>query len=255
MARRRPRTPPTRPTTGATTPRSRGTSAPTSSRSRCPGPTRTSGRSSPWRTPAPSGPHCTQPRLPGPDGHAGPICPLGILCPGGRQLLDFTTAAPEPVSGCPAYVYGGDSKGAGSAAAAFFVRQTGGPCLNADTPDTTIAGAPPGTTALPQSPVTPPSLGLSGLGSGRCLSRRVFRIHLRAPKGQRLRRATVVVAGRRARVTRRGTRLTAIIDLRHAPRGRFAVRVSAVTVSGRRVSEQRRYRTCTPRRTRHPARS
>ncbi len=83
-----------------------------------------------------------------------------------------------------------------------------------------------------------------GLPAGPCLSRRVLRIRLRAPAGQRLRRATVVVAGHRARVTKRGGRLTAIVDLRHAPRGRFGVRVSAITVSGRRVSERRQYRTC-----------
>jgi hypothetical protein len=192
------------------------------------------------------GAHFVQLPLSGPDVHVGAICTLGILCTGGRQLLDFTTAATEPVSGCPAYVYGGDSKGAGSAAAPYFVRQIGGPCLNGDAPATPTGGAE-GTTALPQSPTTAASLGLPVVGAGRCLSRRAFRIHLRAPKGQRLRSAVVVVAGRRARVTKRGGRLTATVDLRRAPRGAFEVRVSAITVSGRRVSERRRYRTCTPR--------
>ena len=190
------------------------------------------------------GAHFSQRPLSGPDVHVGAICTLGVLCTGGRQLLDFTTAATEPKTGCPAYVYGGDSKGAGSAAAPYFVRQIGGPCLNSATPSSTGA-TQSGTTGLPQSPA--PSLGLPRPRRG-CLSRRLFRIHLRAPAGERLRSAAVFVRDHRVRVSRRSGRLTAIVDLRRAPRGRFSVRVSARTVSGRRVSERRTYRTCTPRR-------
>ncbi len=192
------------------------------------------------------GSHFVQIPLSGPDVHVGAICTLGVLCTGGRQLLDFTTAATEPVSGCPAYVYGADSAGAGSAAAPYFTRQIGGACLDEEKPSTPSADQPPGTTAVPQSPATLPSLGLSALGSRSCLSRRVFRIRLRAPAGQKLRRATVTVAGKRAKVAKRGGRLTARIDLRRLRKGSFEVRVSAITRSGRRVSERRRYRTCTP---------
>ena len=190
------------------------------------------------------GAHFVQIPLSGPDVHVGAICTLGILCTGGRQLLDFTTAATEPVSGCPAYVYGADSAGAGSAPAPYFVRQIGGTCLDAERP-AAPAGLPT-TTAVPQSPTLAPSLGLPA--SRTCLSRRVFRIHLRAPAGQRLRRATVVVAGRRVRVTARRGRLVATVDLRRLRRGSFVASVSAITRSGRRVSERRRYHTCAPRR-------
>ena len=186
------------------------------------------------------GQHFTQIPLSGEDIHVGPICTLGILCTSGRELLDFTSAATEPRSGCPAYVYGGDSAGAGSAPAPFFSRQIGGPCLTGPAPP--APSTPPGTTAVPPSPKAPVSLGLPP--SKRCLSRRVFRIRLRAPKGEKLAKATVTVAGKRARVTRRKGRLTAIVDLRRARKGAFVVRVRAITKSGRRVSEQRRYRTC-----------
>jgi hypothetical protein len=80
----------------------------------------------------------------------------------------------------------------------------------------------------------------------RCTSHRRFRIRLRAPRGQRLRSASVFVNGRRVRVLH-GRRLRAPVDLRGLPRGRFTVRVTARTLSGRSVSETRRYRTCTRR--------
>ncbi len=76
----------------------------------------------------------------------------------------------------------------------------------------------------------------------RCASRRRFRIHLR----KALRRATVTVAGKPARVKRRRGRLTATVDLRGLPRGRFSVKIRGVTRSGRRVRSVRRYRTCAP---------
>ena len=188
------------------------------------------------------GSHFVQVPISDADIHVGPICTLGLLCTGGRELLDFTTAATEPRSGCPAYVYGGDSAGPGSSPAPYFTRQIGGPCLT-DPPAPAPQG-PPGTVALPQS-TSRPSLGLPS--GKRCLSRRVFRIRLRAPKGEKLRSARVTVAGKRVKVTRRKGRLTAVVDLRRARKGTVPVVVQAITKSGRRVSERRRYRTCAAR--------
>jgi hypothetical protein len=185
------------------------------------------------------GQHFVQIPLSGPDIHAGPICTLGTLCTSGRDLLDFTSVAIDPRSGCPAFIFGGDSSGPGSAVSPFFSRQVGGQCLTAPVPP--APSGPPGTTPVPAT-TRAPTLGLPS--SRRCLSRRVFRIRLRAPKGETLARATVTVAGHRARVTRRRGRLTAVVDLRRARKGAFVVRVRAITRSGRRVSEQRRYHTC-----------
>ena len=88
---------------------------------------------------------------------------------------------------------------------------------------------------------------LPSQGRRRCLSRRSFRIRLREPRGDALRSATVSVNGRRV-ATRRLGRITAPVNLRGLPKGRYTVRIRAVTVLGRTISGSRRYRTCTPRR-------
>jgi hypothetical protein len=77
----------------------------------------------------------------------------------------------------------------------------------------------------------------------RCRSRRNFRIRLRQPKADPLVRATVHVNRRRVRVLV-GRRLTASVDLRGLPRGRYTVKIVATTASGRVVQGNRRYRTC-----------
>jgi hypothetical protein len=66
--------------------------------------------------------------------HFGAICDLGIECTGGRNLLDFTTVAVNPASGCAFAVFAGDpfdtpQNGKTDQAAAYYVRQTAGPCL------------------------------------------------------------------------------------------------------------------------------
>lgn len=83
--------------------------------------------------------------------------------------------------------------------------------------------------------------------SRRCRSRRNFRIRLRSPAGDPLVSARVKVNGRIVTVAR-GARLTAPVDLRGLPKGRYTVSITAKTVLGRTVSGSRRYRTCVPRR-------
>jgi hypothetical protein len=78
----------------------------------------------------------------------------------------------------------------------------------------------------------------------RCVSRRHFRIRIRRQRnGVRLISAAVAVNGRRVAV-RQGARLTAPVDLRRLPKGRFTVRISALTDDGRAIVGKRRYRTC-----------
>jgi hypothetical protein len=74
-----------------------------------------------------------------------------------------------------------------------------------------------------------------------CASRRRFTIHLPRP----LRSAVVSVNGRRVAVRRHAHRLTAIVDLRGAPRGRARVLIRGQTVRGRRDISRRSYRPCT----------
>jgi hypothetical protein len=85
------------------------------------------------------------------------------------------------------------------------------------------------------------TLGLPSVGA--CVSRRAFTIHLRQPKGQRLRSAKVYLNGKRVK-TVSGTKTTAKIDLRGLPKGTVTVRVVATTRSGRTIRETRRYLTC-----------
>ena len=82
-----------------------------------------------------------------------------------------------------------------------------------------------------------------------CVSRRSFRIRLRIPKGVTAASATVRVNGKTVSVVK-GKRLTAPIDLRGLPKGRFTVKITLKTTDGRSVSSSRRYHTCAPKRRR-----
>ncbi|HEV2814149.1 MAG TPA: sialidase family protein [Solirubrobacteraceae bacterium] len=123
-----------------------------------------------------------------------------------------------------------------------------------------VGGAPLVGTAAEQRPqiVLPPVSdappGPPGTAPRRCRSRRNFSIRLREPKRGRLVSARVYVNGKRVKVVK-GKRLRARVNLRGLPKGRYTVRVVAITSTGRRVSETRRYRTCTPARGRGRLRS
>jgi hypothetical protein len=76
----------------------------------------------------------------------------------------------------------------------------------------------------------------------RCVSRRYFRIRVRRAYQPSIVGVTVRLRGV-TRVLRRRPWGT-IIDLRGLPRGRFAVRITALTDTGRTIRGTRRYRTC-----------
>jgi len=84
-------------------------------------------------------------------------------------------------------------------------------------------------------------------GRRKCLSKRSFRIRLKEPSGDALSTAAVFVNGKRVAI-RRGDRITAPINLRGLPKGRYTVKITAKTVLGKTISGSRRYRTCTKRR-------
>ena len=79
----------------------------------------------------------------------------------------------------------------------------------------------------------------------RCASRRNFRIRVRTRKADPVVSAAVLVNGKKVRVVR-GARLTAPVRLAGLPKGRYSVSVTATTKSGRKLTGQRRYFTCTP---------
>ena len=117
------------------------------------------------------------------------------------------------------------------------------------------AGPPqPAQPAAPAGPTgpTPPAFGRNGVITGlpsarRCVSRRAFTIRIRRRRGRTYSSAQVFLNGRQI-ATRRGTRVTAPINLRGLPRGRYTVRIVVVTTTGEVITGTRRYRTCTRKR-------
>ena len=96
---------------------------------------------------------------------------------------------------------------------------------------------------LPQN--QPAITTISNLPSARrCRSKRSFRIRLKEPPGDALKEARVFVNNKRVGPVRVGARLTAPVDLRNLPRGRYTVKITAKTVLGKTISGTRRYRTC-----------
>ena len=177
------------------------------------------------------------------------ICQSGTTCVAtgeDRRLGDFFTNAVDEV-GCvliaTADTMSKDpvSGGERPIALPLFVRQTSGPALRGGGDCTGESTA---------------SLGLPGASSSAvsvrgtrvpCFSRRRFRLRLRAPKGDRLTRATIYVNGKKRR-TLRGRRLRrSRVDLLGLPKGRFTVTIVARTKKGKKLRQVRRYRTCAKR--------
>jgi methionine-rich copper-binding protein CopC len=119
-------------------------------------------------------------------------------------------------------------------------------------PDPPPGGPPPSPPTTDPPPLPAFSKIVQLPSNRRCVSRRRFRIRIRERGGIDIARATVKVNGKRV-ATRRGRRVTAPIDLRGLPKGRYRVQITIVTTDGRTLTGTRRYRTCTPkRRSRRP---
>ena len=94
--------------------------------------------------------------------------------------------------------------------------------------------------------------GVQGTQARSCTSRRRFVITLRIEKELRRLKAKksqvksvrVRVAGKRARVFRRGGRWRARIDLRGLQRSRYAIRITVTLKNGDKLTGTRRHRTC-----------
>lgn len=114
-----------------------------------------------------------------------------------------------------------------------------------------VAATAPRSSPPPAPAATRPSSitqVVSGLPSSKgCLSRRNFRIRVRPPAGVTVTKAVVRVNGKPV-ATRKGARITAPVDLRGLPKGRYTVKVTVTFASGQTLSGTRKYRTCAPRR-------
>ena len=115
-----------------------------------------------------------------------------------------------------------------------------------------VAGPPPPEQPPPPPPPPPPSRLPPAFGPGgvvsapsnrRCRSRRNFKIRLRNPPGTQIAAAVVKVNNRRVK-TVRNVRVTARVDLRGLPRGRYVVKITILLNDGRTIKGKRKYRTC-----------
>lgn len=78
---------------------------------------------------------------------------------------------------------------------------------------------------------------------GPCVSKRRFTVRLRG-----VRRGTVTLDGKALETRRRGGSLTATVNLRGRLKGEYALKVAGRTARGKKVTQTRRYRTCSPKR-------
>jgi hypothetical protein len=119
---------------------------------------------------------------------------------------------------------------------------TGTPTNNSSSAST-VAGS----STAPSTTTTTQNSSAIRLPAGRagrtCKSRRHFRIRIHRPRGVRFKRVTVVL-NRKVISVRRGKRVTAVVNLRGLPRGRFTLRVVATTTRGRKLAATRHYVTC-----------
>jgi large repetitive protein len=108
------------------------------------------------------------------------------------------------------------------------------------------APAPPAPSPTPTKQTSsppPPQGAVAGVTVHKCVSRRHFRIRLRVPRGAKVVSATVRLRGHRVAV-HRGKRLTAVVNLRHLPKGRFSLTITLRLADGSTIKGVRRYHTC-----------
>jgi hypothetical protein len=174
-----------------------------------------------------------------------------VVSAGGTRTGKFTSLTGVK-TGALTYV---DKYDAQHAILAFGTPQPDPTPTPTPTPDPTPTPTPtpsptPQPSPVPSTPQTVPVTAASVIvwpSTHTCASRRDFRIRLVQPKGVALVSATVLVNGKRVQVLK-GKRLTAPVDLRGLPKGRFTVKIVAVTSAGQKLSSSRRYRTCAPKR-------
>jgi hypothetical protein len=160
---------------------------------------------------------------------------LGTIAPGAYR--DYRVDITLPASA--------DNRFQGSSLSLGFEWLAAPDPVSTPTPTATTP-APPTPPVAPTTPATPaaPITAELGLPSARaCVSRRRFRISLKAPKGTSLKAATISINGKvKARVKAGRTR--APVDLRGLPKGRVKVKVVVRASNGRAYVSTRTYRTC-----------
>lgn len=101
----------------------------------------------------------------------------------------------------------------------------------------------------PSSTATPPAFGKGGVISGlpstkKCVSKRVFRIHIRRHAGITYTEAIVFVNRKQVGVDRINGGPSSVVDLRNLPSGTFSVEITVITTTGQIIKGTRTYHTC-----------
>jgi hypothetical protein len=79
----------------------------------------------------------------------------------------------------------------------------------------------------------------------KCLSVRLFQIHLQDPKFDPFKQVVVTLKGKKLVTHRHGKYILATINLTRLPRGAFTIKIRATTVLGHHLAASRTYHTCT----------
>jgi hypothetical protein len=111
------------------------------------------------------------------------------------------------------------------------------------TPGTPTSSAPSGATPAPKPKAISAAKAFSLPSSKACLSRRSFTIRIRKVSGVTWVSAVVKVRGKRVKTVKR-SRITAPVNLKGLPKGRFSVSITAKAADGRSVTGKRTYHTC-----------
>ena len=145
----------------------------------------------------------------------------------------FAPALPAGAQGTPA----GGSGSAGSSGSGAGSKSSAGSGSGSTSPA-------PKSTAKAISPAKAFTLP----SAKACLSRRSFTIRIRRLPGVVWVSAVVKVRGKRVKTVKR-SRITAPVNLKGLPEGRFSVTITATALDGRKVTGRRTYHTCTRKRT------
>jgi hypothetical protein len=78
----------------------------------------------------------------------------------------------------------------------------------------------------------------------KCLSVRLFQIHLQDPKFDPFKQVVVTLKGKKVASHRHGKFIVSTINLKRLPRGAFTIKIRATTVLGHHLSASRTYHTC-----------
>ena len=158
----------------------------------------------------------------------------------GATSASYTVAAADVAHLLTCSVTATNTGGAVTATSGAVVPTAGG---TGGTPTGGGGGGTPGTaTPLPKAAEV-----VDMPGKRRCGSRRSFRIRIRKVAGISFASVAVFVNGKRVKVVA-GSRLTAPVDLRGLPKGKFTAKIVVKASDGRKLSHTRKYRTCSSKR-------